>query len=153
MPSRRSTPRDCCDREALRAVLDANVLISALLSRSGAPARILLGWQAGRFELIVSAQLLAELLRALGYPRLQRSVPTEDAEAFVALLARSATLVPDPANLPPVSSPDPADDYLLALAAEEHAVLVSGDRHLLSLTAEAPVRSPADFLALLASDF
>lgn len=133
----------------MRAVLDANVLISALLSRTGAPARLLLAWQEGRFELIVSPGLLDELGRALAYPKLQRLVPATDAEAFVAWLSRSAILARDPAGPPPARSVDPGDDYLLSLAADQRAVLVSGDSHLLALAGDFPIHTPARFLALL----
>lgn len=48
-----------------------------------------------------------------------------------------------------MSSPDPDDDYLLALAASERAVLVSGDGHLTALGDRLRVRTQADFLAAL----
>ena len=51
---------------------------------------------------------------------------------------------------PPVRSADPGDDYLLALAEREEAVLVSGDDHLLTMAAELPMHSSASFLTLLA---
>jgi predicted nucleic acid-binding protein len=46
-----------------RAVFDPNVLIAALISPIGAPAALFLALTRGRFELIVSAHLLAELER------------------------------------------------------------------------------------------
>ena len=46
-------------------------------------------------------------------------------------------------------SADPRDDYLLALAEKERAVLVSGDRHLLVLADELPVRTPREFVGQL----
>jgi predicted nucleic acid-binding protein len=55
----------------LHAILDANVLIAALLSPRGSPARLLRAWMNGAFELIVSPGLLAELERALAYPKLR----------------------------------------------------------------------------------
>ena len=133
----------------MRAVLDVNVLISALMSRSGSPARLLLAWQAGEFELIVSPALLAELSRALAYPKVARMVPADDAESFVAWLSRNATLASDLTSAPIVSSPDPNDDYLLALSADQKAVLVTGDRHLLGLAGDLPIRTPAEFLGSL----
>ena len=48
-------------------------------------------------------------------------------------------------------SPDPGDDYLLALAENEHALLVSGDKHLLQLAGELPIQTPAAFIAALES--
>ena len=133
----------------MRAVLDATVLISAILSPRGTPARIVLAWQAGAFDLVVSPALLAELRRALAYPKLERLVPPADAESFVAWIGRSALLAADPDGEPPVHSVDPADDYLITLAAAERAVLVSGDAHLTVLADRFPVRTPAQFLASL----
>lgn len=133
-------------------MLDTNVLISALLSPTGSPARALLAWQQGHFELIVSPLLLAEMQRALGYPKLRRRIPADEAERVIEWLGRAATVASDPESTPPVHSADPADDYLLALAAAEQAVLVSGDDHLLNFQGRLPVHSPGSFLALLADD-
>ncbi len=133
----------------MRAVVDVNVIVSALLSRNGSPAEVLRAWQQGRFEMVVSPLLLAELERALGYPKLRRRIPPGDAEAVVDWISRAGSLVSDPLDQPPVRSVDPGDDYLLALAASESAVIVSGDDHLLSLRGSAPVYSPAEFLELL----
>jgi putative PIN family toxin of toxin-antitoxin system len=135
----------------VRAILDAHVLISAILSPRGSPARLLMAWQAGEFDLVVSPKLLEELHRALGYPKLVRLVPSADASAFVAWIARSAELVPDPQDAPLIRAADPGDDYLLALASTQRAVLVSGDAYLTSLASRLPIRTPADFLADLHS--
>jgi putative PIN family toxin of toxin-antitoxin system len=131
----------------VRAVLDVNVLVSAAISPRGAPARLLAAWRDGAFELVASPLLLAELRRALGYPKLARLVPPEDADALVALLGRAADVVADPPGLPPVRTGDPKDDYLVALAADQRAVIVSGDAHLTDLAGRIPVRRPAEFLS------
>ena len=136
----------------MRAVLDANVLISAILSPQGAPARLLLAWQAGAFDLVVSPLLLAEVRRALTYPKLERRIPPADADAFVDWLGRSAELADDPGGPPPVRSEDPGDGYLVALAAAERALLVSGDVHLTSLASRMPVRTPAVFISELGAE-
>jgi predicted nucleic acid-binding protein len=47
-------------------------------------------------------------------------------------------------------SADPGDDYLLALAEAERAVLVSGDRHLHALAGQLPILAPRAFLDQLA---
>ncbi|MFB3737475.1 MAG: putative toxin-antitoxin system toxin component, PIN family [Candidatus Velamenicoccus archaeovorus] len=129
----------------MRAVLDPNVIISGLLSPNGVPATLLKEWERGAFELVVSDLLLDELERALAYPKLRKHISREEAAAVLEWLARSAIVAPDPDEPPPVRSPDPGDDYLIALAAAQDAVLVSGDRHLLGLSGEAPVLSPAEF--------
>ena len=48
-----------------------------------------------------------------------------------------------------MASTDSGDDYLVALAAEQRAALVSGDRHLLDLKGRIPVYSPRNFLELI----
>jgi putative PIN family toxin of toxin-antitoxin system len=133
----------------VRVVLDVNVIISALLSADGAPARILREWQQGAFEIVVSPRLLAELERALGYPKLRRRIGADEAAAFVGWLGRAAAVVSDSHDPPSVRSPDPGDDYLIALAAAEGAMIVSGDDHLLRLAGKLPVSSQADFLQQL----
>lgn len=133
----------------MRAILDVNVLISAILSPRASPARLLLAWRAGTFDLVVSPALLAELARALAYPKLARLITPADADAFVAWIARSMIMAVDPGAPPSVRSVDPNDDYLVALAIAERAVLVSGDRHLTVRADRLPVRTPADFLASL----
>jgi putative PIN family toxin of toxin-antitoxin system len=134
----------------VKAVLDANVLISALLAPAGAPAKVLRLWLDGAYELVVSPRLLAELDRALAYPKLRARVPPQEAGELLELLARHAQVVPDPRGNPqPVRSSDPGDDYLIALAAAEGAILVSGDAHLLVLADELPVLSPMGFLERL----
>jgi putative PIN family toxin of toxin-antitoxin system len=130
----------------VRAVLDPNVVVSALLSPNGAPARVVREWLDGGYDLVVSPLLLTELERVLGYPKLRERVSKAEAGELVELLRSGADLRADPGLTPPVRSADPGDDYLIALAAASQAVLVSGDRHLLSLGDDLPVYSPAQFL-------
>lgn len=133
----------------MRAVLDANVLISALLAPGGTEALVLRAWLEGAYELVVSASLLAELERALAYPRLRERIDPNEAMEFLDLLRREAEQVDDPDDPPSVRSPDPGDDYLIALAETAPAVIVAGDGHLLRLAERVPVYSPAAFLGLI----
>lgn len=130
----------------MRAILDPNVIISALLSRSGTPAKVLRAWLEGRFELIVSPLLLEELARAVAYPKIAQRITSAESAELLDWLRREAIVVEDPEEPPGSRSEDPGDDYLLALAETEKAVLVSGDRHLLALTSELPVLTPREFL-------
>ncbi len=131
----------------MRAALDPNVLIAALLSPRGSPAELLRRWLNGEYELVVATTLLAELARALAYPKVRRRGTEADAVAFVDLLRRSASLMNDPRDRPRVSR-DPGDDYLVALARSAAAILVTGDEDLLALESTA-VLSPRVFLARL----
>jgi uncharacterized protein len=126
-------------------VLDANVLISALLSRTGAPAALVERWLLGDFELVVSERLIEELEHTLARPKLRARIPTDGAAGFVSILRGRAEVRADP-NAPPIRSRDPADDYLIALAEAARATLVSGDAHLLELRKTIPVVAPREFL-------
>jgi putative PIN family toxin of toxin-antitoxin system len=135
----------------LRAVLDPNVLISALLSARGAPAQVLRAWSDGAFDLVISESLVSELRRALAYPKLRRRISEAEAAEFVRWVEGSALRAVDPDEWPmgATHSRDPGDEYLLAVAAAVDAVLVTGDRDLLELGRDLPIHSPAGFLALI----
>ena len=133
----------------MRAILDPNVIISALLAPDGSPAKVLRAGLDGAYDLVASRLLLAELERALAYSKIRRRIPASDATALIGLVKLQARVVDDPTEPPLVRSPDSGDDYLIALAVAARAVLVSGDRHLLGLDQNLPIHSPAAFLALL----
>lgn len=134
-----------------RVVVDPNVLIAALISPRGAPAALYRALAAGRFELVVSPQLLAELERVLMREKFRRYASLDQAHGYVRAVARLAALAEDPAPTPG-ATPDPGDDYLVALAQSEGVdAIVSGDRHLLDLEKpEPPVISARAFVDLLA---
>ena len=133
----------------MRAVVDVNVLISGVLSANGPSAEILRAGRDGRFELVVSEMLLAELERALGYPKLRKRIPAEKAAAFADWVRGHGTVVEDPQSPSPFSSRDPDDDYLLALAISRRAYLVTGDQDLLVLGDDLPILTPAQFASEL----
>ena len=133
----------------MRAVLDDNVLVSALISRVGAPARLVELWLEGEFELVVCKTLLDEVQRTLNQPKISGRVASEDALRFIWLLQEVGEVVADPEGPPPVHSDDPGDDYVLALAARERTPLVSGDAHVLALSDRLPISSPRAFLQQL----
>lgn len=133
----------------MRFVLDPNVLISALLTRNGAPAELLSRWLAGEFEAIASDALMRELEGVLMREKFRRYVEVHEARAFVALVRASAVMAGDAAS-PPRVSPDSGDDYLFALAASARAdALVTGDKALLRVSPALLVISPAIAVRLL----
>ncbi len=135
-----------------RAVLDTNVLVSALISPGGPSAAILLELRDGAFELVASPTLLAELRAVLGREKFPRYVTLAEAVAYVDLIGHEARIVDDPAPSAPPLSADPDDEYLVDLARVAAVdALVSGDAHLLDLRDRLPVMTPAEFLAMLAS--
>lgn len=110
----------------MRVVLDTNILISAFVFPGGAPEMVYRGALEGRYELVTSPSLLAELGRVLGDIGWEASV----GEAAVTQVARVGTVV-RPRERLAVIADDPADDRVLEAAIEGGAeVSVSGDRHL-----------------------
>ena len=114
----------------MRAVLDPNVIVSAVLSRSGTPAKVLRAWLTVPTSWWPRPVLLAELQRVLEYPKIASRVSPSEAAELLDLLRRQARLVADPESPPTVRSPDPGDDYLISLAEAAQAVIVSGDADL-----------------------
>jgi len=74
----------------------------------------------------------------------------DESDEFLNLLRDTAVLIEDP-TARKHRSPDPADDYLLALAESAQAVLVCGDQHVLELADELPIRTAGAFLETLES--
>jgi putative PIN family toxin of toxin-antitoxin system len=133
----------------VRAVVDVNVLISATLSARGPSAEVIRSWRDGGFELVVSPLLIAELTRALAYPKIRKRIPVEKAAGFISWVRDHGTIAEDPRDPPSVRSPDPDDDYLIALAISARSYLVTGDQHLLGLEEDLPILTPAEFLTRL----
>jgi uncharacterized protein len=135
----------------MRVVLDTNILVSALMIRTGNPAAIYRGWQQGQFTLLSCAEHLDELRTTLRKPPIAERIKPYRAGGLVNELKKLAESV-DP--LPQVKrSPDPTDDFLLALCEAGKAdYLVTGDkRGLLILDHHKDTRivSPRAFVALL----
>lgn len=133
-----------------RIILDVNVYVSALLAPTGSPANILEFWADGRFDAIVSPLLLAELERVLRRPKFRRSIPAVQVDALLSALAEDGIAAADP-EVQPAATPDPGDDYLVALArAADADCIVSGDKHLMELNeAYPPVLTPREFLGTI----
>jgi len=135
----------------MRAVLDTNILISALLTHQSVPATIIDLWDNGAFELIVSEMQIEEFRRVSRYTKIRtRIVPSAAGELVAGL--RKYGISADP--LPQVDrSPDPFDNYLLAMAEAAGAdYLVTGDKaDLLALERHAGARTirAREFLTLL----
>ncbi len=83
----------------MRAVLDPNVLISAVISPAGAPREILTAWTLGRFDLVVSPTLLGELRDVLARPRFRRWLSAATATDYVDGLNDAALIIEPQADI------------------------------------------------------
>jgi len=113
----------------IKVILDANVLVSGLISKNGPPGKILDAWLAGKYQLFVSPQILKELGRVLQYPRIQERLTMEQAAELLKKLSNNAELVAGTLKLS-VLTRDPSDNVYLACAVEAKAdYLVTGNSY------------------------
>ena len=138
----------------IRAVLETNVFVSALLSPKGLPSKILAAWRAERFHLVTSPAILEEIGRVLQYPKiaLRHRWPQERIRLFMEDLAHLAILTPGERTLDVIAE-DPSDNRYLECAVEGDAdYIVSADQHLLQLAAYEKIRvlTPSEFLTVFA---
>lgn len=116
----------------MRIILDTNVLLSALLSPLGAPAKLLDAWERKAFTLVVSDVLIAEFSEVAARPFFRARLRASAAELLAAGLRDFSFYCRDLPSGP--IAPDPKDSYLLALAeASQAEFLVTGDKELLSV--------------------
>jgi hypothetical protein len=136
----------------MRVVLDTNIIVSALLAPAGKPAAIIRIWLDGKFTLLTCAAHVDELRSTLQKPRVSERIKPHKAGRLVNQIKNLAEDI-DP--LPRVErSPDPTDDFLLAMSEGGKAdYLVTGDKTgLLALAHHEGTRivSARDFAALFA---
>ncbi len=134
----------------MRLILDTNILISALLSPWGAPAKLLDAWERNEFTLVASDALIAELRDVASRPFFRARLRPSVSELLAAGLRDFTFFCRD---LPSGAvAPDPKDSYLLALSeASQSAFLVTGDKELLSLKRHKSTKivTPAAMIAIL----
>ena len=111
----------------MRVVLDTSILVSALLLQQGHPAAIYRAWQEGNFTLLTCAEQLDELRATLRKPVIAERIKPYKAGRLVNELKE---LAEDVGALPRGQrSPDPTDDFLLAMSEAGNAdYLVKGDK-------------------------
>lgn len=131
----------------MRIVLDTNVLLSGLMFPDGAPGRIVAAWREARFQVVISVHQLAEIGRALAYPKIRRILDWDDAriEQFIRQLYVRAEIV-DLGGTSVEVPLDPDDAPILAtLVAARGDALVTGDSDLLALREQYAIHTPAEF--------
>ena len=135
----------------LRVVLDTNVWISGIFFARGFPAKILEAWRDGRFDVVVTPGLVAELSSVLLRKAKRFDVDPALADGWLGYIKTYALRVDVDVELP-VHSRDPHDDMFLAAALTGQVdYLITGDQDLLVLgqIGSIPIVSPRAFAAVL----
>lgn len=138
----------------LKIVLDSNVFVSSLLTKSGRPAMVIDAWRAGRYLLVTSPSIISEIHRVLNTPRIQKKYGLSHGqiENLILLLEKEAIIVPGLSIVSGLIRKDPTDEMFIAAALDAKAdLVVSGDRHLLELGEYRgiPISTVRHFLELL----
>lgn len=118
----------------MRLILDTNVLIAALITRDTPPDALYRAWRDGAFTLVTSELQLEEFRAVTRRESVRLRLHPAEAGRMVNDL-RSLAVLAEPLERLDIS-PDPYDNFLLAMAQASRAdALVTGDkRDLLSLS-------------------
>jgi putative PIN family toxin of toxin-antitoxin system len=115
----------------MKIILDTNVFVSGVFF-SGPPYEILKGWRDGKFQLVVSQEILEEYHRV--GETLGKQFSKVNLEPIFELLTIEAHIVTPPI-LPENVCNDSDDDKFIACAiASQTWIIVSGDKHLLDVS-------------------
>jgi uncharacterized protein len=138
-----------------KAVLDSNIIVSALIVPHGKPAQIILLAKEGKFQCTLSEEIIQEVRNVLQRKHIQKKYhPSENAiEDFIKIIRANSTFhtIQQVENIIPN---DPPDNIVLACAVESRAdYLVSGNLHFINLKDYRNVKmvTPAQFLEVLAA--
>ena len=131
-----------------RAVIDTNVLVSALWKPASAPARVLDAWHKDKFVLCFSREVLGEYHNTLARIFAGGGTMPPHIAAELAAVESQGELIDDLPDFSGSIPEDPDDEKFLECAAAAKAVIVSGDKHLLKRDGFEGVAAiePADFL-------
>lgn len=115
-----------------KVVIDTSIFVAAILSKNSqsAPNQVLNKWRQGYLSLIISPQILEELVITL----LRQKISANLIEDLVTAIATLAIQIPGVYEAILLDNIDPDDNKFLAAAYEAKAdYLVSLDNHLLRL--------------------
>lgn len=121
-----------------RAVLDSNIVLSALLFSEGRLSWIRHAWKRQQIVPLVCPETTRELLRVLNYPKFQ--LDAAEQQALLADFLPYTEIVHLPDTWPDLPTcRDDSDQVFLVLAHAGHAAaLVSGDADILALRGTHP---------------
>ncbi len=132
----------------MKVVVDTNVLVSAVLSPHGTPARVLDFILRGQITLLLSPAILQEYAEVLG--RKEFGFDKTAWQDFLRALARNGQKTAGPVSK--TSLPDPDDEIFLSCAKAGKAdFLITGNKKHFPdpLCRPIPVVSPREFLDML----
>ena len=135
----------------MRAVVDTNVLVRALIKPQGSVGPVLLRLRDAACTLLYAQSLLEELVDVLNRPRIREKyqLTGQDIQTVVSLILLRGEAVAPQERV--TACRDPKHKFLEVAVTGKADVIVSGDQDLLVLHpfAGIPILSPAAFLRTL----
>lgn len=140
----------------IQAVVDVNVLVSAMIGRLGFCRRVIAAWRQGQFDLLMAEGIITELDGKLRLPRISKWLTDYESNRqwIIQPLRTQAKIILVPLHECLSVTGDPEDDYVLAATRLSNAgYLITGDKKLLSLReySGAKIVSPREFATVLGS--
>ena len=126
---------------AIRIVLDTNILVSALLSPLGHPAKVYKMFLTGNLKLVYSPDILAEYNDVLFRPRLR--IPAEEAEKVLEAIREYGERIEATPSIHSIIDED--DRVFYDTAKSAGAYLVTGNKK--HYPDEAFILTPVEFLS------
>jgi len=115
-----------------RVVLDANVIVSFLLTRGETISSIFYSWDKEKIDLLISEEIFEEIETVLEYEKIKKLINPWEKAALLEKLKLQATFIKVKTKLDVLS--DQKDNKYLECAVDGWAdFIVSGDKHLLNL--------------------
>jgi hypothetical protein len=117
--------------KGLKVVIDTNVVVSALLF-GGVPGKLVSAWKRRDINPFVSQEIIDEYMRVFAYPKFQLNSSEIEHIIYREILPFFEVVASKTGKK--IVREDPTDDKFIHCAMEGNAkVIISGDRHLLSL--------------------
>ncbi|MBW1697164.1 MAG: putative toxin-antitoxin system toxin component, PIN family [Deltaproteobacteria bacterium] len=120
----------------LKVVLDTNIFVSSVLSKTGRCATLIEAWHTGRYLLVTSPAITFEIKRVLESDGIRKKyhLVGNQIENLILLLEKYALVVPGISDTKGAVAEDPTDEMFLSAALDAKAdLIVSGGHHLLNL--------------------
>jgi len=139
------------NKPPIKAVLDTNILVSAICFPGGSPDLVFKAAIHKKYEMITCQFILNEFSRVL---KNKFNFSEEEVSKAINIIKSTAQKTVQPLDVPKIITAKPQDNYILACALEAGAdYLVTGDtKHIrpLGSIGKTKIVSAAEFLLLLA---
>jgi hypothetical protein len=133
----------------IRAVIDTNVIVSAILF-GGIPGKLISLWKSGHFKPLSSRDIVDEYIKVLAYPKFRLAEKEINYILYNEILPYFEVVTLKPGLR--IIQKDPSDvKFIHCAKAGNASVIISGDRHLLNLKTYGKLKilTPSQFLKKL----